>query len=214
MKIGIFGAGKMGECVANCFAKDEIAIYDIDRNRATALGNKLGCKVADRPQELYTYPLIIIALHPPETIAVVNSLLSAGNNTGIIILSTYIREDNLPLELAKESGCEIYLLKIIGHYLIQNNSWALISSQPLPLEIMHGMQNLGSILIYGDIEEAGKINPYVAEQAVQLGQRIASELRARGFNEEVIKSAITVAAGTLMEYPWPNPDNFMKKLLK
>lgn len=214
MKIGIFGVGKMGECVAKCFAHEELTIYDINKDRAAALGNLLGCRVADQPQELYSYPCIIIALHPLETITVINSLLNAVKNINFIILSTYIREDDLPLELAKEKGCEFYLLKIIGHYLITNNSWALISSKPLPLEIMHDIQKLGPILINHDLDNARKINPLVAEQAVNLGQQISIHLKHMGFDDEVIKSAITVAAGTLLEYPWSNPDNFMKKLLK
>ncbi|MFZ5639678.1 MAG: hypothetical protein ACOY4Q_03195 [Bacillota bacterium] len=213
MKIALFGAGKMGACVAKCFDGDELVVYDVDKKRAADLAGKIGCKAAIRPRDLYSFPYLVLALNKKESIQTAYSALDYVNRADIIVLCTYVGEHDLPVELAEKKGCRFYPVKIIGHYLVQNVKWSLLCTKQLPAEIKARLARLGPITV-DDGQKAGRINPLAAELAVRLGRRMASTLGAEGFSEEVIKSAVaSVAAGTLMEFPWDNPDDFMKSII-
>ncbi|MHB8168925.1 MAG: NAD(P)-binding domain-containing protein [Thermoleophilia bacterium] len=214
MKVAILGAGKMGECIARCFLKDELTIYDTDIKRARSLSKKLGCQVATAPDHLYKYPNIFLALHKDETIDEVSKILSASRTCSIITLSTYINEKDLPIEKMRESNCSLYIIKVIGHYLVPRG-WTFLSSDTLPQDIKERLKFLGTIIDGTSKDYYSKINPTIAELSVGLARTISELLDKEELGEEIISSAVTsVAAGTLMEFPWIEPDIFLKSILK
>lgn len=217
--IGIMGAGRMGEAVAQRLAgKVTLLINDVEREKAQRLAEKVGGKVVGLA-ELGKAPMIVMALPTSvmaEATASLKDVISA--DTLLLNIATSCPKQVLIDVLGHDK--QVVSVKFVGHAkeIIRGEDPCIVIDAPdedTASQVAEIFKSFGGKVVFGSEEVVAKLNVLGATEAVRTALRIKAEMEKMGLPAELYEAAVRgVTAGTMKAYASGDMGPFVQEIVK
>ena len=213
--IGLIGAGCLGEALMHRFSvscKYEYLVCDICEEKALKVSECTGSTMSSIDSMVKHADYIFMAL----PMAIIEEFIikyenKFKSNCVLINLSTSLNTLDLQKKIHR-SDLEVIGLKPVCQASALKSGGTCVfyssSSKSKHLDVVKNiLKPLGKVFV-GDEMLVSKINEYATLCSLELIIKLEKYLKSLGVDDEVKKAAVvTVAGGTLMDYPY-NSDNF------
>ncbi|WP_157046202.1 hypothetical protein [Geotalea uraniireducens] len=212
--IAIWGAGKLGNLLVHKLSPYyRIVVHDADRSKTAKLEQTPNVAVYSAPQDMAEAKAVLIALPKGEVLPCMKMLDGLLVKPILLVnLSTAVMLEDLqsthflyarPASMKVIGEADNLLKEDIGHFIVNAQS----DADARYLASIFG--KIGKVTLTRDESLYRNVNLVAAEEIMLAAGKICHRLKESGLSKEIIQSAIlSVARGTLDQFPWSDRDYF------
>lgn len=216
--IGLMGAGRMGEAVAQRLAgKARLLINDVNYDKAQKLAEKVGGQAVGLT-ELGKAPMIIMAL-PTEVMAEATASLKEVISADTLLLNIATSCPKQVLIDVLGNKQQVVSVKFVGHAkeMLRGEDPTVVVDAPDQMtaaKVAEIFQSFGKV-VFGSEEVVAKLNVLGATEAVRTALRVKAEMEKMGLPLELYEAVIRgVTAGTMKAYASGDMGPFVQSIVQ